>query len=146
MTAHPLGSPSTDPVTALSLGRITLGAVTIGNPELGARLFQLDVGNNKQLPYLTRMFGSREIALGTLTLLARGKARRRLVLAGIAVDGADAYAGVAAGQDGSVSKNTSALLAGHAAVAALAGVVSLRRARRTGRAAIKGSPAVGAPV
>lgn len=73
-----------DPVIGLSLGRITLGAVTLSNPGLGAKLFQLDAEHNKQLPYMTRMFGSREIALGTLTLLASGRTRRRLVLAGIA--------------------------------------------------------------
>lgn len=118
-----------DPVIGLSLGRITLGAVTLSNPGLGAKLFQLDAEHNKQLPYMTRMFGSREIALGTLTLLARGRARRRLVLAGIAVDGADTAAGVFAGQDGSVSKGTSALLTAPAALAVLAGVASLRAAR-----------------
>jgi hypothetical protein len=118
-----------DPVIGLSLGRITLGAVTLGNPGLGAKLLQLDSRNNKQLPYLTRMFGSREIALGTLTLLARGKARRRLVQAGIAVDGSDAYAGVLAGQDGSVSRGSSAMLTAPAVLAVLAGVASLRGAR-----------------
>ena len=39
---------------------------------------------------MTRLFGSREIALGAATLLASGATRRNLVLAGIAVDAADA--------------------------------------------------------
>ena len=48
---------------------------------------------NPQVPYVTRLFGSREIALGAATLLARGKAQRGLVLAGILVDAADAATG-----------------------------------------------------
>jgi hypothetical protein len=135
-----------DPVIGLSLGRIAVGAVTLGNPEAGAKLFQLDPESNKQLAYVTRMFGAREIALGTLTLLARGKARRRLVVAGIAVDGADAYAGLVAGKDGSVSRNASALLTAPAVLGALSGVVSLRRARKARKAAKKASPRVGAAV
>lgn len=135
-----------DPVIGLSLGRITLGAITLGNPEVGAKLFQLDPAGNKQLPYMTRMFGSREIALGTLTLLARGRARRRLVVAGIAVDGADTYAGFLAGQDGSVNRNASVLITAPAALAVLAGVASLRAARKARKAAENTSPAVGAAV
>jgi hypothetical protein len=123
-----------DPVIGLSLGRI----------GLGARLLQLDTRNNRQLPYLTRMFGSREIALGTLTLLARGAARRRLVQACIAVDGADACAGVLAGRDGSVSKGSSAMLTAPAVLAVLAGVASLRGAGVARRAAQDVSQAVGA--
>ena len=43
-----------------------------------------------------RMFGSREIALGVITLAAPdGEARRRLVQVGVAVDAADAFTGIA---------------------------------------------------
>jgi uncharacterized membrane protein YfcA len=50
---------------------------------------------------MTQWFGSREIALGAATLLAKGGTRRNLVVLGMAVDGADAataYAGIQAGQ------------------------------------------------
>lgn len=115
-----------NPVTGLALGRIAIGAVALGSPSLAGKLFRLDTEANPQLPYLSRMFGSREIALGAITLAARGRARRNLVLGGIAVDAADAAAGVLAGQDGSVSRTTSAFLTAPALAAIAAGVAGLR--------------------
>lgn len=115
-----------NPVTGLALGRIAIGAVSFGNPGLAASLFQLDIAANPQLPYLARLFGSREVALGALTLLARGRTRRTLVLAGIAVDLADAATGYLGIREGHVSKATGAALTGPAAGAVLAGLAGLR--------------------
>jgi hypothetical protein len=83
-----------DPVTGLALGRIALGVGAIASPDLTARLFGLSPADNPQLPYFARLFGVREIALGGLTLLAKGPARRTMVVAGMAVDGGDAVTGV----------------------------------------------------
>lgn len=116
-----------DPVTGLSLGRIAIGAVALTSPPLAARLFQLDAAGNPQLPYMSRMFGSREIALGVTTLLARGPARTVLVRAGIAVDTADAVAAMLAARDGSVSKPVGGFLTAPAVGAAVAGIVTARR-------------------
>lgn len=85
-----------DPVTGLSLGRIAIGVGSIASPSLTARMFGLSPANNPQLGYFARMFGVREIALGALTLMAKGDTRRTMVLAGIAVDGGDAATGVLA--------------------------------------------------
>lgn len=115
-----------NPVTGLSLGRIAIGAVSLGNPELAGKLFRLDVRGNPQLPYLSRMFGAREIAIGAVTLLATGTAWRNLVLAGMAVDAADAFAGYRAGQDGYVPRATSGMLVAPAVAAVVAGAVGLR--------------------
>jgi len=82
-----------DPVTGLSLGRIAIGVGSIASPNLTARLFGLSPASNPQLGYFARMFGVREIAIGGLTLLAKGDARRTMVLAGMAVDGGDAAVG-----------------------------------------------------
>lgn len=82
-----------DPVTGLSLGRIAIGVGSIASPTLTARLFGLSPADNPQLGYFARMFGVREIALGGLTLLARGQARRTMVMAGVAVDAGDAATG-----------------------------------------------------
>jgi hypothetical protein len=116
-----------DPVTGLSLGRIAIGALALLSPPHAARLFRLDAARNPQLPYLTRMFGSREIALGAATLLARGSARRTMAGAGIAVDAADAVAGVLAARDGVVSRPVGAFLTLPALGAVVAGVVGARR-------------------
>jgi hypothetical protein len=114
-------------VTGLSLGRIAVGAISFARPGLAATMFGLDVENNPQGPYLARLFGSREIAIGTATLLARGTTRRNLVLAGIGVDLADAATGVMGIQDKSVSARTGAMLIGPAVGAVLAGFAGLRK-------------------
>jgi hypothetical protein len=116
-----------NPVTGLSLGRIAVGAISFARPGVAATMFGLDIENNPQGPYLARLFGSREIALGTATLLARGSTRRNLVLAGIGVDLADAATGVLGIQDESVSTRTGAMLIGPAVGAVLAGLAGLRR-------------------
>ncbi|MEZ0580596.1 DUF4267 domain-containing protein [Nocardioides sp. MH1] len=82
-----------DPVTGLSFGRIIIGIGSIVSPKLTARLFGLSPQANPHLGYFERMFGVREIALGTLTLMAKGPARQTMIVAGMAVDGGDAATG-----------------------------------------------------
>lgn len=118
------------PVTGLSLGRIAIGATALAAPDLAAKLFRLDPVANPQLPYMTRMFGSREVALGAVTLVSRGGARRALTTVGIAVDAADAYAGLDAGATRAVSQSTSRMLVAPAALAVVAGLVGLFKRTR----------------
>jgi hypothetical protein len=115
-----------NPVIGLSLGRIAVGALSFARPGVAATMFGIDIQNNPQGAYLARLFGSREVAIGTATLLARGKTRRNLVLAGIGVDLADAATGVLGIRDKSVSVRTGAMLVGPAIGAVLAGVNGLR--------------------
>lgn len=115
-----------NPVTGLSLARVAIGAVAVASPDLAGKLFRLDPVGNPQLPYLSRMFGAREIAIGALTLAASGSARRNLVLTGILVDASDAVAGYLAGRDGLVDQPTSAMLTAPAIGAVAAGVAGLR--------------------
>lgn len=115
-----------NPVTGLALGRLAIGAAALASPAVATRLFRLDAAANPQLPYLLRMFGSREVALGAVTLLAPPAARRTVVAAGIAVDLADAAAGVMAARDGIVTKPTGAFLTAPAIAAAAAGVAGWR--------------------
>jgi hypothetical protein len=114
-----------NPVNGLALGRIAIGATALASPDLAAKLFRLDLARNPQLPYLSRMFGSREIALGAITLLAKGKARRKLIALGIAVDGADAFAGYDAMKSGSISQSVGVGLTVPAVGAVLAGAIGL---------------------
>jgi hypothetical protein len=118
-----------NPVNGLALGRIAIGATALASPSLAARLFRLDLARNPQLPYLSRMFGSREIALGAITLLAKGGARRKLVALGMAVDGADAFAGYDAMRSGVVPQSTGVFLTAPAVGAVLAGAVGLATER-----------------
>jgi hypothetical protein len=114
-----------NPVNGLALGRIVIGATALASPDLGAKVFRLDLARNPQLPYLMRMFGSREIALGALTLVAKGKARRKLVALGMAVDGADAFAGYDAMRTGSVPQSVGLFLTGPALGAMLTGAIGI---------------------
>jgi hypothetical protein len=117
-----------NPALGLAAARVVIGGVALAAPEQAARLFRLDPVSNPQLPYFTRLFGGREVALGAAVLLAGGSTRRNLILAGAAVDVADAAAGYLAGEEGSVDRTTSAFLAGPAVVAVLAGLLGLRGA------------------
>ncbi|MEP9365023.1 DUF4267 domain-containing protein [Nocardioides sp. CN2-186] len=116
-----------NPVTGLSLGRIAVGAVAVADPERGARIFQLDPVSNPQLPYVTRLFGIREIALGLATLISSGKTRKGMVGIGILVDAADGATGYLAMQDGSISRKTAMTLMGPAAGAVGSGLLALVR-------------------
>jgi len=115
-----------NPALTLAAARILIGTVALAAPVEGARLFRLDTTGNPQLPYMMRLFGGREIALGAATLLARGAAQRQLVAFGIAVDAADTAAAFLAGRDGSVSRTTSVLLAAPAVAATASGVSGFR--------------------
>lgn len=116
-----------NPVTGLSLGRIAIGIGALASPDLASKLFRLDGPGNPQLPYMTRMFGSREIALGAATLVSKGAARKQLIALGIAVDGADAFAGLDAFRAGSVDKQTSIGLTVPAVAAVVAGIIGFLR-------------------
>ena len=115
-----------NPVTGLALGRIAVGVASLAKPDLMATAM-----GQPPSPMLTQWFGSREIALGVLTLAASGSARRNLVLVGIAVDGADAATAYAAVQGGHVPKQLGYGLVGVAAGAVVNGLLGLRVRRRT---------------
>jgi hypothetical protein len=118
-----------NPVTGLALGRIAIGVGALASPDLASKLFRLDGANNPQLSYMTRMFGSREIALGAVTLVAKGAARRKLVALGIFVDGADAFAGYDAMRTGSVTNSVGIGLTAPALGAVIAGAIALATGR-----------------
>jgi hypothetical protein len=116
-----------NPALGLAAGRIAIGSVVLASPALGTRLFRLDPDANRQLPYLARLFGSREIVLGAATVLARGRTRRNLVLAGVGVDAADAAAAVLSGREGALDRQTQVLLTVPAVIAVVVGVRGLVR-------------------
>ena len=121
-----------NPVTLLSLGRIAVGVASIAKPDLVAKQM---VGSADGPPVLTQWFGNREIALGLVTLLARGGSRRTLVLAGMAVDAADAGTAYSAMSSGRLERKLAAPAIGVAAGAVLAGMLGVRGRKRTRKAA-----------
>jgi hypothetical protein len=98
-----------DTVTVVSAGRLALGLGTFLAPGPALRPVGIDA-SDPQLAYLSRIAGSRDVALGALTLLATGRTRRALVLAGLAVDAADAVAGVVAGRRGGLDRRRATAL------------------------------------
>ena len=119
----------TDTVKALAFGRIAIGAVSLLFPRIASRLFLLNIRLNPQLAYMTRLFGAREIALGAISLAAPDEAKTQLAGLGLAVDGADAVASVAAMRAGLISKPSGVMvtLAALGAVGAGAAAIAGRR-------------------
>ena len=116
-----------NPLLGLSIGRIAVGALALAKPDVAAKTFQLDAVSNPQVPYVVRLFGAREVALGVVTLFAGGKTRRGVIAVGVAVDAADAATAYLAMKDGSVSKKTAYTLLGPAVGAAGSGLLALVR-------------------
>lgn len=114
-----------DPVTGLALGRVAVGGLSFARPDLAATAFQLDPAANPQLPYISRMFGSREVALGLATLVARGRTRRAVVAIGVAVDAADVATGYLVQREGSASRTSGTALAAVALGAVAVGLLDL---------------------
>lgn len=116
-----------NPVTSLSLGRIAVGVASLAKPDLVAST----MGAPGSHTLLTQWFGSREIALGTATLLASGRARTTLVLIGAAVDGADAATAYAAIEGEKLPRQLGYGLVAVAAGAAVSGLLGLRVKKKT---------------
>lgn len=118
-----------DPVTGISLGRIIIGISAFFAPELTARLFGLSPATNQHLPYMSRMFGAREIAVGGITLASTGSARRNLTLVGMAIDASDAVTGATELRQKRIPLTAGALLIGVATGAVVSGGLALARGR-----------------
>ncbi len=117
-----------DNLTGLSVGRIALGAIAWAAPQLGLR--SMTFKGEPQASYLFRLFGARDVALGVLTLVAPPSQRLALVKAGIAVDAADAGAGLLALRGGAVGKPMALALTAVATAATVTGVVAYGQLER----------------
>ena|SRR5437870_958971 len=116
-------------VKSMARGRIAVGAGAWLAPNLFGRALLLAPQNNPQAPYLARLFGARDVALGVGTLAARGEARQTWLVAGLACDAADAAAAVLGGRRGYLSTVASALLAAPAVAATAVGAIAVAGAR-----------------
>ncbi|HLL87106.1 MAG TPA: hypothetical protein VK387_07325 [Thermoleophilaceae bacterium] len=103
---------------------IGLGAWLV--PRASGRAFGLDPRRNPQVPYVGRLFGARDVALGAGVMASEGEARALWLRLGFACDVADAAAGLAAGSRGYLGPVSTALVTGAAAGAAALGVAAMR--------------------
>lgn len=112
-------------VSALVAVRLVIGVTSWTTPRLAGKLFGLDAEANPQSPYLARLFGVRDAALGWGVLGTQGDVRRQWLAVGIACDVADALAGIVGGRGGYLPKPTSALVSGTALAAVALGAAAL---------------------
>src|SRR5437763_13812554 len=91
-------------VRSLAGVRMAIGTSAWATPRLAGKAFGLDSDANPQSPYLARLFGIRDIALGIGALTSTGESRRRWLVLGLCCDAADAAAGVLAGRGGYLPK------------------------------------------
>lgn len=106
-----------DQASTLALLRILIGLGAWLAPGISGRLFGLDPKGNPQAPFLARLFGIRDLALGVGTLTTSGGARRTWLKLGVLCDSADAAAAWIGGRDGSLPRYA-ALMSGTVAVGA----------------------------
>ncbi len=116
----------TEPAKILPAMRLAIGAGAWLTPALTGRLFGLDAGANPQLPYMARLFGIRDVALGIGTVQTTGPSRRVWWQIGVACDLADAGAAYLGARDGSLSKFTAIAAGGTALAAAGLGVAAMQ--------------------
>jgi hypothetical protein len=115
-------------VRSLAVARLAIGGSAFATPRLAARAFGLDAEGNPQAPYLARLFGVRDAALGVGILVSEGEARKQWLMIGVGCDVADAVAGLAGARAGYLPKATTALVTGAAVSAVAMGVLALRDA------------------
>jgi hypothetical protein len=112
-------------IRSLAMLRMAVGTSAWATPRLAGKAFGLDATGNPQSPYLARLFGIRDIALGVGTLSTSGEAQRQWLTLGVVCDAADAAAGVFAGRGGYLPKVPTVLVTGVALVAAGLGLAAL---------------------
>lgn len=118
-------SPGMDNLSGLALARIAFGTAAWVAPHGTLKVAGVPI-DSPRAPYLSRMFGAREVALGAMQMLASGDQRDALIKVGIAVDASDAVAGLLTMRGGAVSKPKALLLGAVAASAVVTGVLALQ--------------------
>jgi hypothetical protein len=113
-------------IKAIAGLRIVIGAAAWLTPRVAAKSFGLKPAENLQAPYLGRLFGARDVALGVGAMQATGDAQRQWLQLGIAVDAADAVAAIAAGRAGYLPPVAAGLVFAPAVAGIALGVVALK--------------------
>jgi hypothetical protein len=105
--------------------RLAVGTSAWATPRLAGKAFGLDADDNPQSPYLARLFGIRDVALGVGALTTTGASRRHWLTLGVMCDAADAAAGILAARGGYLPKVATVLVTGVALAAAGLGAAAL---------------------
>lgn len=115
----------------MAVGRVVWGVAAYVAPRRNAKAVGLPGEASGEIVYLTRVFGSRALALGLGYLLGDRAARRRMQRLCLVVDAADTAAGCTHLVRGDVPRRASGVLTAitgaYATVGALGLIRSLRR-------------------
>lgn len=111
----------------LALLRIAAGTGAWVAPEMAGVALGVKQGAHPPLPFVLRLFGSRDVAMGAGYLTAAPADRDRWLALGMAVDAADAAGALLAGRKGLMPER----VMWPAALTALAAVALAARARTT---------------
>jgi hypothetical protein len=109
----------------LNGSRVLVGLVAFAAPGRAFRGAGLDPRRNPQLPFMTRMFGVRDLVLGAGALGTSGAERRRWLQASLTSDLGDAVAALAGHRAGYLSTRGTVMLALPAITGAALGVAAL---------------------
>jgi hypothetical protein len=109
----------------LNGSRVLVGAAALAAPGQAFRGAGLDDRRNPQLPFMTRMFGVRDLVLGAGALSTSGEERRRWIRLTVAADAVDALAAIAGHRAGYLSTRGAVMLALTATAGTALGVAAL---------------------
>ena len=109
----------------LNCSRVVVGIASLAAPGQAFRGAGLDPRRNPQLPFMTRMFGVRDLVLGAGALGTSGDERRRWLQGGVAADAADAFAAMAGHRAGYLSTRGAVMLALPAITGTALGIAAL---------------------
>jgi hypothetical protein len=113
------------PLKALVAERLAIGTGAWLAPRLSGRLFGFDPDSGGELPYLSRLFAVRDLALAAGVLSSEGEARRTWLRIGVGCDVADTVAAVIGGARGELSPFTTVLVTAAAVTATGLGMAAL---------------------
>lgn len=109
----------------LNGSRALVGVMALAAPGQAFKGAGIDPRRNPQLPFMTRMFGVRDLVLGAGALGTGGDERRRWLQAGIAADVVDLVAAVAGLRAGYLPTHGAVMLAATAATGTALGIAAL---------------------
>jgi hypothetical protein len=108
-----------------NVGRMAIGAFAVAAPGKAFAGAGLSDRANPQLPFMTRMFGVRDVVIGAGALTTSGDERRRWLQACIAADLVDAFAAAAGHRSGYLPTSGAVMLGITAMTGVALGVAAL---------------------
>lgn len=104
--------------------RIAIGSAFWLAPRRTCQVLGVDADDNPALPFLVRLFGSRDVAMGAALADAKGAARARQLRWGMVVDATDGLAALAGAARGYLRPRGAALMVAGVLAAVALGTIA----------------------